>query len=338
MNLSLALLAVTLSNAAPAAPAATPPPAAAAQPRRVLDRVAAIVNGDVVTLQELEQRAAALGLAAAEALPAGPERDRARGEALRRAFDQVVSDKLFAEKAKELEIEVTEKQVDDAIEGVKKQNGFTDAQLESALASEGYSMADYRARIRRELQNFSLLQYKVAGKIKTSEEDLRNYYQSHPQEFEGEDEVRVRHIFIPFAEGGGAQAEAQARAEGQRVLQRLKTGEDFGAVAKAVSRGPSADDGGELGWLKRGTIHRTLEDAAFALKTGEISGLVEAGPGIHILKVEERRRGGGKSFEQAREEIRQRLGEEQAENYRQQYVAELRRDALIDVKLSELRP
>jgi peptidyl-prolyl cis-trans isomerase SurA len=336
LNLSLALLAVTLSTAAPAA---TPTPAAAAQPpRRVLDRVAAIVNGDVVTLQELEQRAAALGLAAAEAQPAGPERDRARAEALRRAFDQVVSDKLFAEKAKELEIEVTEKQVDDAIEGVKKQNGFTDAQLESALASEGYSMTDYRARIRRELQNFSLLQYKVAGKIKTSEEDLRNYYQSHPQEFEGDDEVRVRHIFIPFAEGGGAQAEAQARAEGQRVLQRLRTGEDFGAVAKAVSRGPSAEDGGELGWLKRGTIHRTLEDAAFALETGEISGLVEAGPGIHILKVEERRRGGGKSFEQAREEIRQRLGEEQAETYRQQYVAELRRDALIDVKLPELRP
>lgn len=337
MNLSLALLAATLS-AAPAAPAAPATQATPAAPRRVLDRVAALVNGDVVTLQELEQRAAALGLAQAEALPAGPARDKARAEALRRAFDQVVSDKLFAEKAKELEIEVTDKQVDDAIEGVKKQNGFTDAQLEAALASEGYAMADYRARIRRELQNFSLLQYKVAGKIKTSEEDLRNYYQSHPQEFEGDDEVRVRHVFVPFAPGGGEQAEAQARAEAQRVLQRLRTGEDFARVARELSRGPSADEGGELGWLKRGTIHRTLEDAAFALKTGEISGLVEAGPGIHILKVEERRRGGGKTFEQAREEIRQRLGEEQAETYRQQYVAELRRDALIDVKLAELKP
>lgn len=333
MNSALLLsLALAATPAAPAAPAAPPAPA-----RRVLNRVAALVNGQVVTLQEIEQRAGS-ALRAAEEYPAGPTREKARAEALQRAFDAIVSDKLFEEKAKELEIEVTDQQVDAAIEGVKKQNGFSDAQFEQALRAEGMEPSAYRARIRRELQTFQLLQYKVGSKVKASDEDLRNYYQSHPQEFEGAEELHVRHIFLPLAEGASEAEAARVRAEGERILQRLKVGEDFAKVAREVSKGPSAPDGGDLGWLRRGTIQPDFEDAAFALETGRFSGLVRVGAGLHVIKVEDRRRGGARTFEEAKEEIRTRLMEEQGESYRQQFVAELRRDALVDVKLAELKP
>ena len=123
-----------------------------------------------------------------------------------------------------------------------------------------------------------------------------------------------------------------------RILQRLKTGEDFGAVAREVSKGPSAADGGDLGWLRRGTIQKALEDAAFALKDGQLSGLVRAGPGLHVVKVEERRVGG-------REVVRGREGgDPQRGSSRSRsaalpsaVIAELRRDALIEVKLPELQ-
>lgn len=337
--------ALLLSLALAAAPAATPAPApapapaapAAAPARRVLNRVAALVNGQVVTLQEVEQRAGP-ALRAAEEYPAGAVRQKARAEALQRAFDSIVSDKLFEEKAKELEIEVTDQQVEAAIEGVKKQNAFSDAQFEQALRAEGMDPVAYRARIRRELQTFQLLQYKVGSKVKASDEDLRNYYQSHPQEFEGAEEVHVRHIFLPLSDGASEAEAAKVRAEGERILQRLKVGEDFAKVAREASKGPSAPDGGDLGWLRRGTIQPDFEDAAFALETGRFSGLVRVGTGLHIIKVEERRRGGAQSFEQAKDEIRTRLMEEQGESYRQQFVAELRRGALVDVKLPELKP
>jgi peptidyl-prolyl cis-trans isomerase SurA len=323
LNISL-LLALSLL--------ATPAPAPA---RRVLDRVAATVNGEVVTLSELQLRAGP-EYARAENLPAGPEREKARAAALRRALDLVVAEKLFEAQAKALELEVTDAQVDAAVDDIKKRNGFDDAQLDRALEEQGLDRATFRKQIRRELQTYSLLQYKVRSRVKASDEDLKSYYQSHPQEFAGEEEVHVRHILLPLADGASPADVQRAEADAQRVLQRLKSGEDFAKVAKDVSRGPSAEDGGDLGWLRRGTIHKTLEDTAFGLKDGQLSPVVRAIGGLHILKVEERSRGGARTFEEAKDEIRARLLEEQGESYRQQYVAELRRDALVDVKLPEL--
>jgi peptidyl-prolyl cis-trans isomerase SurA len=308
----------------------------AASPGEVIDRVAATVNGEVVTLSEIAERAGP-EYERALALPAGKERDAARAAALRRAFDQLVAEKLLAAEARALQLEVSEQQVGAAIEDIKARNRFDDDQLGRALAEQGLDLAAFRAQVRRELESYQVLQYRVRGKVNVSDEDLRNYYQRHPQEFGGEDELHVRHIFLPLPVDATAADGARVRAQGEKILQRLKTGEDFAKVAREVSKGPSAEDGGDLGWLRRGTIQKELEDAAFALKDGQISGLVRAGPGLHVLKVDGRRRGGERSFEDAKEEIRARLLDEQVAQTRQQYLEELRRAAAIEVKLPELR-
>lgn len=312
---SLALLAVLL--------AAQPQP-----PREVVDRVAAVVEGEVVTLSELAERA-------------GPEHGRAAGErdpeALRRALDLVIAEKLLHKQAQALQIEVTEQQVDAAVEDVRARNRFTPEQLERALEEQGLDRATFRDQLRRELETYQVLQHRVRSRVKVTDDELRNYYQRHPQEFGGEEEVHVRHIFLPLPERASAAEEAKARAEGERVLRRLRSGEDFARVAREVSKGPSAAEGGELGWLRRGTIQQALEEAAFALQDGQISGLVRAGPGLHVVKVEGRRRGGGRGFDDVKEEIRARLLDEQVASARKQYLDELRRGAVIDVKLPELR-
>jgi peptidyl-prolyl cis-trans isomerase SurA len=309
---------------------------AAAPARELVDRLAATVDGEVVTLSEVEERAAA-ELRRADVLPPGKERDEAHARALRRAFDQIVAEKLLEKQAKALQLEVTEAQVDAAIEDIKTRNRFDDEQLDRALSEQGLDRKAFRAQIRRELETYQVMQAKVRGRVKVSDDDLRNYHQTHPQEFAGEPELHVRHIFLPLAEDAPGAEEAKARAAGERILQRLKTGEDFAAVAREVSKGPSAPDGGDLGWLRRGTVQRSLEDVAFGLKDGQISGLVRAGPGLHIVKVEARRLGGARSFEDARDEIRARLLEEQAGQTRQQVLDELRKGAVVEVKIPELR-
>jgi peptidyl-prolyl cis-trans isomerase SurA len=314
-----------------AAPAAAPTPA-----RRVVDRVAAIVNGDVVTQNELARRAG-FEWDRAERLPAGREREQARTAALRRAFELVLAEKLFEGEAKNLDLSITEPQVDAAIEDIKRRNNFDDAALATALREQGIDLATFRAQIKRELTTYQLLQYKVRSRVKASDEDLRAYYQAHLEEFEGEEEVRVRHVFLPLADGASEAEAAKVRAEGERVVARLRSGESFEKVAREVSKAPTATDGGDLGWIKRNTIQKSLEDAAFALQPGQISGLVRAGPGLHVLEVTERRRQDGKGFEEAKDEIRVRLLERQGENYRQQYVAELKKGALVDVKIPELK-
>ncbi len=302
----------------------------------VVDRVAATVDGEVVTLSDLEERAGS-EWERVQRLPSGKERDEARVAALRRALDSVVAEKLLARQAKELQLEVTDQQIDAAIQDIKTRNRFDDEKLDQALSEQGLDRKGFREQVRRELETYQVLQNKVRGRVKLSDDEVRNYYQTHPQEFGGEEEVKVRHIFLPLPEDAPKAEEERARAHGERTLQRLKTGEDFAKVAREVSKGPSAPEGGDLGWLRRGTIQKQLEDVAFALKDGQISGLVRAGPGLHVLKVEERRRGGGKTFEQASEDIRARLYEEQVGSYRQQYLDELRKGAHIEVKLPELR-
>ena len=333
MNLlSLSLLALTLA----ADPAAPPPAPAQAAPRTVLNRVAATVNGEVVTQQELEQRAGE-EWRKASAAPPGPERDRALASLLRRSFDMVLAEKLFHAQAVVLQIEVGEEEVTAAIEDIKKRNNADDKLLDQMLAEQGMSRASFREQIRGQLESYRVLSAKVRSKVKLSDEDVKNYYQKHPGEFMGEQELHVRHILLPLAEGAAADEVSRVQAAGEEVLQRLAGGEPFAAVAKAVSQGPGASDGGDLGWLRRGTMQRSLEEVVFALKDGEVSKLVRAGPGLHLFKVEERRTGGGKSFDQAKDEIRDRLSMEQTQAYREQFLGELKRDAVIDARIPELK-
>jgi peptidyl-prolyl cis-trans isomerase SurA len=302
----------------------------------VVDRVAATVNGEVITLSDLRERAGP-DWARVEQMREGKERDETTREVLKRALDALVSERLLSSAAKTLQLEVTEAQVDAAVNDIKTRNRFDDAQLEEALVSQGLDRATFRAQIRRELETYQVLQHNARGRVKVTDDDVRNYFRTHPQEFGGEPELHVRHIFLPVREGAPRAEEEKVRAQGERVLQRLATGEDFAKVAREVSKGPSASDGGDLGWLRRGTIQKQLEDAAFALKDGEVSPLVRAGPGFHVMKVEARRVGGGRSYEDAAEEIRVRLFEEAANATRVQYLEQLKKDAHVEVKVPELR-
>jgi len=329
------LIAPLLLVAASSAPAAPSSPAPAAL-RSTIDRVAAVVNGDVITLRDLE-RAGGSALSEADSLPPGPQRDRARAQVLRTAFDLVLADRLFQQQVSKLQLEVSDAQVDAQIQAIKEQNHFDDAMLDRALTSQGFTRASYREQLRTQLQNFAVLQYKVGGRVRVSDQELENYYRSHPQEFQGETEIHVRHIFLPLSESAPPGEVRRAEAEGEGILQRLRAGEDFAKVAREVSRGPSAQDGGDLGWLRRGAIQKTLEEAAFALKDGQVSGLVRATNGIHIIRVDEHRTAAARTFAEVKETIRDRLVNEQADSYRAQYVAELRRDALIETPLPDLQ-
>jgi peptidyl-prolyl cis-trans isomerase SurA len=329
--LPVSLLALALA-ADPAGPAPAPPPTQ----RIVLNRVAATVNGEVVTLQELEQRGGEEWRKANTAAP-GVERDRAVAQVLRRAFDQVVAEKLFHSQAAALQVEVTDEEVNAAIEDIKKRNNADEKMLDQMLAEQGLTRPVFREQIRSQLESYRVLSAKVRSKVRLSDDDVKNYYQRHPGEFAGEEELHVRHILLPLDENAPAMEVGRATLLGEKARERLASGEPFAQVAQAMSKAPNAAEGGDLGWLRRGTMQRSLEEIVFALKDGEVSKLVRAGPGLHLFKVEERRLGGGKSFEQAKDEIRDRLSMEQTQAYREQYLGELKRDAVIDLRIPELK-
>jgi peptidyl-prolyl cis-trans isomerase SurA len=310
-----------------------PPPGTSSVPkegRTVLNRVAAILNGEVVTMRDLEERSGE-ELRRAQAAPAS-ERDQAVRRALRRAWDNLLAERLFRAQAVTLQLEVNEGQVDGAIEDIKTRNRFDDNQLDLALAAQGLDRAGFKAQIRRELESMQVLNYQVRSKVKVTDEDLKNYYQTHPGAFGGEEELHVRHLFLPLAADAAPAAVEAAQGQGERLLKRALGGEDFAALVREVAKGSD----GDLGWLKRGQIQKQLEEAYLALADGQVSKLVRAGPGLHLFKVEGRRRAGGKTFEQAKDEIRETLTQEQTGSYREQYLAELKKDAVIELRAPEL--
>ena len=326
----LALLPLLVLSAEPAAPK----PAEAKAPQELVDRVAAVVNGDVIMLSEVTELAGSEWLRV-QALPDGPEKDRDRAEMISKAFEMVLSDRLLSQAAVKDGVEANDQQVDAAIEDVKTRNRLDQAQLEEALRTQGIDMASYRAQTKRTLDAMLVLQERVRNRVKIGEQDLKNYYQAHAQEFAGEPEIHVRHIVLPLPENPPPEVEKKVRAEGERIRARITAGADFAAEAKRTSKGPSAAEGGELGWVKKGTIE-AVDELIFALEPGQMSEWVRVGNGIHLFKVEEKRLAGGQTFEEAKEEVRNRLYQQQVEGFRAQIIAELKKEAVIEPKLPEL--
>jgi peptidyl-prolyl cis-trans isomerase SurA len=322
-----ALLALALA----ASPAPSEPPR-----RQVLERVAATVNGEVITLRELQDRGGE-EWRRAEKLPAGLERDQAARRVLRRTWEAMVAERLFHAQAVTLQLDVADGQVAAAIDDIKRRNRFDDTQLDLALAGQGLDRAAFKVQIRRELESMQVLGYRVRSRIKVTDEDVQNYYRGHPGAFGGEEELHVHHLFLPLPESASPAAVAQAQAEAQQLVARLTAGEDFAALARQASRGSAAEHGGDLGWVKRGDVQKQLEEGYVGLRDGQVSKPIRVGAGLHVFKVEGRRLAGGRTFEQAKDEIRDLLVQEQTASYRDQYVAELKRDAVIDIRLPELK-
>ncbi|MEO8467725.1 MAG: SurA N-terminal domain-containing protein [Gammaproteobacteria bacterium] len=140
----------------------------------------------------------------------------------------------------------------------------------------------------------------IAAGVQVTDEDLRAAYDEEKQRFQTTEERKARHILIPVAEG----QEDAARKQADAVEERLKKGEDFAKVAKEVSTDAgSKDQGGDLGWISRGTLTGPFEDTLFAMKTGEVSAPVRTSEGLHIIRVDEVRSGDLQPFEAVREEL-----------------------------------
>lgn len=332
MRTILPALLLAAAAPAPAAPAVAP----AAAPAHVLNRVAALVNGEPITLRDLQLRAGP-DWARVEAMPEGPDRDHAEARVLKGAYEAILADRLLQGQVKELGLEATDAEVDAAIDDIKKKNRLDDAGFDRALAAEGLTREALRARVRSDLESMRVVQVKIRSKLKVADEDLKNYYQQHLREFAAGTEVHVRHIFLPLAAGASAAEEAQVRAQGEALLKRLAAGADFARLAREASKGPSAADGGDLGWLRRGVVQPEVEKAAFGLEDGKVSGLVRTRNGYQILKVEGRRGGEPRPFDQVKDQIRDKLTYEQGDVLRQQYVTELKKDAVVELRLPELK-
>ena len=316
-----ALLAAALWVAAPLARA------------ELVDRIAAVVNNDIITLSEVEKRAAP-ELARVNQETTGPDRAQKRAAALKRTLDTMIDEKLVDNELKELKVSIGDKEVDAAIDEVKKSYSLNDDQLQQAVAREGYTIPEYRESMRKQIGRYKLITEKVRKNVKVSDADVKTEYERMTRA-EGEDyEVHIRHILIAVPRTATAAVVEQTRRKAAAVAAEARQpGVDFAQLAKKRSEGSSSSDGGDLGFFKRGTMVPEFERVAFNLKSGEVSDPVRTQFGWHVLKLEEIRKLGMKPLAELRPEIEERLRRQQAERLTSQYMETLRNAAVVEKKI-----
>lgn len=299
----------------------------------LVDKVAAVVNGEVIPLSEVEQRAAP-ELAAIAQQPDPKQRAALRQHSLEAALDQLVSEKLMEKEMDQLGIEVSDQEVELGIEDVRKQNNMDDAQFQQALQSEGYTFPQYKEFMKKHLRQLKLINLKVRQKVKIADKDLQTEYDRYVREAQADPEIHARHILVQVAPDASKEEVEKARQRAQAIAEEARRpGVDFEKLAKEKSEGPSKKEGGDLGFFKRGVMLPEFDRAAFALPVGGISDPVRSHFGWHVIKVEERRVPAVKSLEEIKPQLQERLMRDQLEKYTAQYVKELRMAADVEVKL-----
>jgi peptidyl-prolyl cis-trans isomerase SurA len=299
----------------------------------LVDRVAAVVNSDIIPLSEVYQRAAPeLGRINAERDAA--KRNKLRDEVLKLALDQLIGEKLLEAEIKELNIDVTDQELESALDDVRRQNKVDADQFEQMLRQEGFTIAQYRDFIRKHVARLKLVNLKVRGKVKIADEDLKVEYNKFSK-LEGEDpEIHARHILVKLdPKASAADVEAAQKKAAALAVEARQPGVDFIELAKQKSEGPSANDGGDLGFFRRGVMVPEFERIAFNLQEGQISDPVRTKFGFHVIKVDERRNVAVKPFEEMKDQLRERLMRGQLEKYTNDYVQELRQKAAVEVKI-----
>lgn len=290
-----------------------------------LNRVVAVVNDDIITLHELNKKMK-------EMTGASPEEMRLKDEQKfleirKQVLDFLINQKITERKVQEMGIKITDKEVDDSIERVKRNNQWTQEDLVARLKKEGLTYEKYREDIRGDLERYQLINYAVNSKIVVREEELKKYYEDHKDDFSTEGKVRIATIILMAERPGDKSALEKLRKQGEGILARIKQGEDFGALAKEFSQGPAAQQGGDLGTFKTSELDPELRKICQGIPEGGVSDLIIRPSGVQILKVVEKDAGKTKAFEEVKDAIYNILYKEEVDQLYRSWIEELRESA-----------
>lgn len=254
----------------------------------VVDRIVAVVNQEIITLSELEKWQGPF-LAEIKAEGRLEKREKTQ-EALRKLLDRLVEEKLIDQEAKKLGLKLTGKEIDAAVEEVKRRNGgMSQEALEKALAAEGLNLEGFRKQIEKQILRMKVIGLLMKAETKPGEKELREFYRKNVDRYRGQETYRPAHILFVIPKGATPEEVQEIRKKCQKVLDRVRRGEDFGELAILYSEDASAKDRGDLGFFKKGELLTAFEREALRLNVGETSGIVRTEFGFHIIKLLDRR-------------------------------------------------
>ncbi len=297
----------------------------------VVDRIVAIVNQEIITLSEVEKWSGPLQkeIEAADRL----EKREKVNEVSRKVLEKLVEEKLIDQEAKRAGIKVSTKEVEFALEEIKRQNGSSQEEMENALTKEGLTLEAFKQQIEKRLLRDRLVSWSVKVEPKVGEKELLDFYQKNIDRYQSRLTYRPSHIFFVIPKEATSEEISGIRRKCQQVLEKIRKGEDFGEMAILYSQDASSKDRGDLGYFKKGELLPAFEREAIRLKVGEVSGIVRTQFGFHIIKLFDRKGGGPAPFEEVKEKVQADCYEKKMEKAFNEFLSKLREKSMIEMKL-----
>ncbi len=318
----------------------------------IIQRVLVKVNGDIYTQTDLQE-------AQVEALREKLNRnalsiqDLQNDATLKPALEQVtplilvnaVDELLIVQKGRDLGYHMTDEQFQDSVNQLKKDYKLDDAGFLDALKQQGTTLAEFHDQLNRQYIVRQVQQQEIMGHMSLTEEEARQYYDAHHDEFMTTPTVMLRELLVavPVMTGAGAQsmfsagADQTARQKIQALRARAENGEDFAKLVGEASEAPSKSKGGLVGPVNLSDLAAGIRDALTPLKAGEITQPIRTTRGYQIFQLVSRTTPTLQPFADVRDAIAQKVYQERLAGAMTKYLAQLRADALIEWKRDDLR-
>jgi len=297
----------------------------------LVDRIVAVVNDEPVTQSELD----ALLIPIYEqyrSVYSGQEFVEKMNEARLNILNQLIEDRLIAQESKRLGVKVTEEEVSAQIEEVKRKFQSQDA-FKAFLTQQGISLENLRKRYKEQIAIRKLHHFEVRQKVVVSPLEIEQYYESHLDDFTEKEKLKVKTIMIKKKEKKDDVStidEAQMMME--KIVAQLKEGAQFSELAKQYSEGMHAEEGGSLGFIKRGEMIVEFDDVLFDLSVGELSPILETDIGYHIFFVEAKQEKKVRSLSENKDEIQNIIFRTKSKERFEKWMKELKENAYISIK------
>jgi peptidyl-prolyl cis-trans isomerase SurA len=300
----------------------------------IVDRIAAIVNGDVITLSELESLAQPLVQQYTNEEMSKEEIEGKRQEILAKVLPQLIDDRLAKEEAKKLGIKIGEREIERALDQICEDNHMTRDEISAKLASEGHTLEEYKKELRQQIERAELIDAQVRAKIVITDEQVNEYLKEHSLLNSPNESLYImQHICTTF-EGDDSGSREKARRRIEEAYNALKKEEDFEEVARRYSDLPSGQDGGYLGSFSLKEMAPFVKQAIANLKPGDFSEIVYTQVGWQIFRLKEIVQSGQAEPGPAQiKEARKKLYRKQINTQFEEWIRELRSKSAIQILL-----
>ncbi len=298
----------------------------------ILDKIVAVVNGDVITLSELREVSAPYLERMKAQYSINYDEEQIK-ETEKRILDQLIDEKLVKQESDRLEIVIEKKDIDMAIRETLENNKLSEDQFKQVLADEGMSLKKYREQLNDQMKKMRLLDQEIKSKVQVAKKEIEEYNKENKDRFNAPPEVRLQQVLLMIPSEASTQEIDQIRRKAEDILQKIRSGADFNAMVKLHSQDSSAAAGGDMGAFKKGELMPVLDEAAFALKRGEVSSVIQTPMGFHILRVLDKRESQKMTEEERWKETEGIIYNQKVEDKFKDWIKELKKKSFIQINL-----